>query len=248
MMGRLAQISRHPIKSHGRERLARTFLRPAECLPWDRHWAVAHESANLVPGWNPCANFAIGSKAPAVTAITAQLDELESMVTLSAPGMPDLAFRPDDPSDLPRFLDWIRPLHPANRSAPNRIAKAGRGMTDTDYPSVSLLNLGSNAALSREMGMSLSADRWRANLWIDGMPEWVERDWIGREIAIGDAVLQVVEHIVRCRATMANPETGVIDADTLAALKRGHGHQEMGVYAKVIKGGSITKGDTVTVL
>ena len=69
--GRLAHICRHPIKGHGREDLASVRLLAGACLPWDRHWAVAHEAATLVAGWNPCVNFARGAKAPALMAITA---------------------------------------------------------------------------------------------------------------------------------------------------------------------------------
>jgi uncharacterized protein len=77
---------------------------------------------------------------------------------------------------------------------------------------------------------------------------WAERGWIGRRIRIGGAVLELAEHIVRCRATMANPATGVIDADTLGALQTGQGHQEMGLYARVVEGGAVTAGNTVSLL
>ncbi len=246
MTAHLAAICRHPVKSHGRERLKEVTLRTGEALPWDRHWAVAHEAAKLVPGWNPCVNFARGAKAPGLMSINALLDEATATVTLTAPGRPGLTFRPDDGGDLPRFLDWVRPLNPPDRAQPARIVAAGRGMTDTDYASVSLLNLASNAALGAAMGADLSPERWRANLWIDGLPAWEERAWIGRRLRIGAAMLEVTENIVRCRATMANPETGIIDADTLSALQTGQGHQEMGVYARVIEGGRIAAGDGIT--
>ena len=73
MTGRLAQICRHPIKGHGREDLASVRLLAGECLPWDRHWAVAHEAAKLKDGWNPCVNFARGAKAPQLMAKTSRL-------------------------------------------------------------------------------------------------------------------------------------------------------------------------------
>lgn len=248
MTARLAAISRHPIKSHGRERLDRVVLRAGEALPFDRHWAVAHEAARLEPGWNPCVNFARGAKAPALMAVAAALDEPTGRITLTAPGKPDLTFRPDVAADLPGFLAWVRGLNPPDRAQPVRIVAAGVGMTDTDYPSVSILNLASNAALGSGMGITLEPERWRANLWLDGPDPFAERAWIGRQVRIGEAVLEVTEHIVRCRATMANPATGVIDADTLTALNAGHGHQEMGLYAKVVTGGAIAEDDPVVLL
>ncbi|MDZ4095394.1 MAG: MOSC domain-containing protein, partial [Paracoccaceae bacterium] len=87
---------------------------------------------------------------------------------------------------------------------------------------------------------SLSPHRWRGNFWIEGVAPWAEFDWIGRNLRIGTAVLQVVERIGRCKATTANPTTGQIDADTLAALNAGYGHQNFGVYAKVIEAGTVT--------
>jgi uncharacterized protein len=242
---RLAAICRHPIKSHGRERLDAVTLREGESLPWDRHWAVAHDAAKLVAGWNPCVNFARGAKAPALMAINARLDETRAEVTLSAQGKDALTFRPDDPADLPGFLAWVKGMNPADRAQPVRIVTAGRGMTDTDYPSVSILNLASNAALAQTMDVALEPERWRANLWLDGAEPWAERAWVGKRVRIGEAILEIAEIIVRCRATMANPVTGEIDADTLTGLDAMVGAQEMGVYARVVAGGRIAAGDTV---
>lgn len=250
MIGRLASIQRHPLKSHGRETLGAVTLAAGAALPWDRHWAVAHAEAKLAGGgWLPCQTFSRGAKAPKLMAINAALDEATATLTLSHPDRPGLTFRPDDPADLPRFLDWVRPLCPPDRAQPAGIySAADLAMTDTDYQSVSVLSLASNADLSARMGRDLSPLRWRGNLWIDGLDPWAERAWIGRQVRIGAAVLSVEEHIVRCLATTANPETGERDADTLGALKALHGEQEFGVYAKVIEGGPIRRGDPVELL
>ena len=243
MTGRLAQICRHPIKGHGRETLASVRLLAGACLPWDRHWAVAHEAARLEPGWNPCVNFARGAKAPGLMAISSTLDEATATVTLHHPDREDLRFRPDDPADLAVFLDWVRPLNPGNRALPKAIVAAGRGMTDSEFPSVSILNTPSLADLSARMGQDLSPHRWRGNLWLEGAAPWAEFDWIGRTIRIGGASLRIDERITRCNATKVNPETGILDADTLSALETAFGHQDFGVYATVIESGPIATGD-----
>lgn len=243
MTALLAQICRHPIKGHGRETLASVRLLAGECLPYDRHWAVAHEAARLVEGWNPCANFARGAKAPELMAITCALDEATARLTLNHPERGAITFCPDDPADLPRFLAWVGPLNPPERAQPAKIISAGRGMTDSDFPSVSILSLTSLRDLSARMGQELSRDRWRGNLWLDGADSFAEFDWIGREIAIGGAVLRIEERITRCRATMVDPETGKIDGNTLAGLQAAYGHQDFGVYATVISGGLLNIGD-----
>jgi uncharacterized protein len=248
MTGTLAHIARHPIKSHGREDLASVQLTAGQGLPFDRHWAVAHEAAKLVVGWNPCVNFSRGAKAPALMAISAHLTEATGQVTLTHPDKSNLTFRPDDLADLAQFLAWVGDLTPADRAQPAQIVSGGVAMTDTDFPSVSIFGLASNRDLSGKMGQDLSPHRWRGNLWLDGLAPWAEFDWVGRDVQIGEAVLHVEERIVRCKATSANPATGQIDADTLGALHGGFGHQEFGVYARVVTGGLTALGDKVTLL
>ncbi len=241
----LGQICRHPIKAHGREELASVLLSAGACLPWDRHWAVAHDAAKLGDGWSPCPNFVRGAKAPALMAITARLDEATGVVTLHHPDREPITFRPDAPEDLQLFLDWLRPLVPAERAQPARIVSAGRGMTDSAFPSVAILSLSSLRDLSERMGRPLSIHRWRGNLWIDGWQPWSEFDLIGREISIGRARLRIEERITRCCATMADPATGVIDADTLGALETAFGHRDFGLYATVTHGGTVSLQDEV---
>ena len=239
---RLAHICRHPIKAYGREMLASVCLSAGEGLPFDREWAVAHGGAKLVPGWNPCMNFTRGAKAPALMAVTASLDEAARRVTLDHPTAGRIAVAPDDPADQSRLLAWADPLIPAGRARPAAIVAGGRVMSDSAFPSVSILSLTSLAELSARMGQDLSIHRWRANLWLDGAGAWDEWGWIGQRFRLGDAVLEVVERITRCVATKVDPETGAEKGDTLAALESEYGHQDFGVYARVIDGGQIVNG------
>jgi uncharacterized protein YcbX len=248
MTARVGHICRHPIKGHGREELASVLLSAGACLPFDRHWAVAHEAATLTGGWVPCANFARGAKAPTLMAITSSLDEATRRITLRHPDRPDLTFRPDEAADLPAFLDWVAPLAPPDRAQPARIVSVGRGMTDSDFPSVAILSLASLRDLSARMGHDLSIHRWRGNLWLDGLEPWEEWGWIGRTIRVGEAELRIEERITRCRATSADPASGVIDADTLAGLQQAYGHQDFGLYATVVRGGTIATGDRAELL
>lgn len=243
MTGVLAHICRHPIKGHGREALASVRLLADQCLPWDRHWAVAHEAAKLKDGWNPCVNFARGAKAPQLMAITCAFDEANETLKLSHPDAGEITFDPENPDDLARFLDWVRPLNPTDRAQPVRIVSAGVGLTDSEFPSVSILSLSSLRDLSAKMGQPLSIDRWRGNLWLDGVAPWEEFNWIGKTLTIGGATFRIEERITRCRATMVDPQTGKIDGDTLAALEQNFGHQDFGLYARVLSAGKVALGD-----
>ena len=88
MSGVLKDIWRHPLKSHGRENLQSVKLSVGQSLPWDRHWAVAHDSAKKdidSNGWMSCLNFSRGSKAPELMAINASFDERLKELTLTHP-------------------------------------------------------------------------------------------------------------------------------------------------------------------
>ena len=242
---RVRALWRHPIKGHGREALDSVTLIKGRTIPWDRRWAVAHEAAQTDgTGWAPCANFSRGSKVPALMAINAATDESAGTVTLTHPDRDPLTFDPETGTQA--FLDWVRPLMPENRARSVRLVRVpDRGMTDTDYPSVSLINLNSNDDLGARMAAEMSPLRWRCNIHFDGVPAWQELDWTGRTIRIGNAELKVTEPIVRCLATTANPATGQRDLDTLGCLKSDFGHQHFGVYAQVTRGGEIGPGDTL---
>lgn len=242
MSRRVASLWRHPIKSHGREALRAVTLEAGCTMPWDRVWAVAHEASTADgSGWAPCVNFSRVSKAPALMAVTAELDEASETLTLRHPDRPDLVFRPD--AEPQRLIDWARPLMPADRAASARIVRVpGRGMTDSDFASITICNLSSHRAVEQRLGRALSIHRWRGNIWLDGLGPWEEFEWLDREIRVGGAVLRVRERTDRCLATAANPETGRRDADTLGALES-WGHRDFSVRAEVIRGGEVAVGD-----
>ncbi|WP_296420211.1 MOSC domain-containing protein [Pseudooctadecabacter sp.] len=251
-MGHVAEIWRHPIKSHGREPLSHVTLTAGQTLPWDRHWAVAHEACKFKtddPKWVMCRNFMIGVATPALAAIWASFDEVTGQITLTHTDLSPITFAPDRPEDVARFIAWVQPLCPPDKRQPTDIVTAGtRGMTDTAYPTVSIMTRATHRAVEAQLGTPIAHHRWRGNIWLDGPEPWEEFDWTGGDIRIGDAVLSVQEPIRRCMATAANPQTGKRDVDTLAALRDGWDHQHFGVYATVKTSGTLRVGDTYEVL
>ncbi len=246
MTGFVTSLWRHPIKSHGREAVQQATFNPGQTMPGDRIWAVAHEQSKADGSeWVPCANFNRVSKVAQLMAITCRLLD-NGRIVLSHPARPELEF--DPVSETHVFLDWVAPLMPTNRAASARLVRVpGRGMTDSDFPSVTLCNMASHRAVEQHMGLELSIHRWRGNIWFDQIPEWQEFGWMGRDLLIGEVVFRVTEPTDRCLATTANPETGIRDADTLNALAH-WGHQDFSVRAEVIQGGQLSVGDKVTLL
>lgn len=247
-MKTVTALWRHPIKSHGRESVNRVSLQEGQTFPWDRRWAVTHEAAKTDGGeWASCANFSRGAKAPGLMAITAQTDEATGKITLRHPDLWDMTFDPDTQGD--KLVQWASPIMPKDRAASAKVVPAGaQGMTDSTFASISIHTTASHRALEELLGETLSKERWRGNIWLDGFDAWEEFDWIGKTLRLGTAELLVKERITRCLATTANPDTGLRDVDTLGTLKQNFGHQDFGVYAVVTKPGDIRLGDTAEVL
>lgn len=243
----VSDLYRHPIKSHGREALQSVQLHADCAMPFDRLWAVAHDHSKADGlEWAACANFSRGSKAPKLTAINAALDEATEQVTLTHPDRPTVTLHPEN--DAQQFLDWVLPLVPQDRALPDRVLRLEkRGFTDTPYASISLCNIASHRAVESLALHPLSPHRWRANIWFEDAAPWAEFDWIGRDLRLGDAVLRIQERAVRCTATTANPETGERDVDTLRTLNI-LGHQDFGVYARVITTGTVAVGDKLELI
>ena len=246
-MAQVTSIWRHPIKSHGREEVTSTTLIAGQTMPGDRVWAVAHEASKADGSeWVPCANFNRVSKVPQLMAMSAKLDDTTGLVTLRHPQLGEITFNPD--GDPQAFLEWVHPIMPTNRAQSKRFVKvSNRGMTDSDFPSVTLCNSASHSAVERKLGMDISKLRWRGNIWLDGLSEWEEFEWMGRDVQIGDAILRPLERTDRCPSTNSNPETGVHDADVLSALDS-FGHRDFSVRAQVIQGGLIDLNSKATLL
>ena len=235
---RIASIWRHPVKAIGREALPSVALRAGEGLPGDRRWAVTHENTRETgPGWARKANFLRGVSGPQLMAVTAE--SAGDRVTLRHPDRPDLTVAPE--ADAAALVDWLGPLWPDDLPRPTGVAACATGFTDVPDPWVSINFEASHRAVAQKLGRDLSIHRWRGNLWLAGAGPWTEFDLVGRRFAIGEVVFEGRQAITRCKATMANPETGRRDADTLGAL-RDFGHQQFGLYAEVVEGGTLSPG------
>lgn len=247
-MPSVTALWRYPIKAHGRETITAVTLTEGQTMPWDRRWAVAHELSEAeASGWSHCSGFSRAHDVASLMAIGAKSDIDAGQITLFHPERPDITFDPD--KEPFAFLDWVRPLMPARRPQSVRIVRMDdHGITDTAYPSISLLNQGSNDEMAHAMKQDISIKRWRGNIVFSGLEAWREFDWVGQQIRIGTAVLDIKEPITRCMAPTANPDTGQRDANILGTLIDRFGHQEFGIYATVVESGHIKLGDSIEVV
>jgi uncharacterized protein len=93
--------------------------------------------------------------------------------------------------------------------------------------------------------------RFRPNLIIATGPDergFVENGWLGREIAIGEQV-RIRATMPTGRCVMTTLPQGDLPKDSgILRTAAQHNNAVVGVYAEVISGGLVRRGDTVTVL
>ncbi len=243
MTATVAALYRHPVKGLGFEPMARFDLTADAPVPGDRAYALLHAGAEYIDTWQPRRNFLVVAYGPDLARIRVRT-EADGRLTLSHPERPDLTVDPD--TEGPALRDWVRPLWPAQHSAPHRLVTApAESMADNGLAQVSILNLATLADLSARLGQDLQIERFRGNIVLDGLAPWAEFNLVGETVAIGGATFAVTERIERCRATEANPLTGQRDANTLRALEEGWGHRDFGIYATVTGAGAVALGDAL---
>lgn len=242
MTALLKQIWRHPIKGIGAEACESVELDPDAAVVGDRVWALLHASAEDIDDWQPRRNFLVVASGPRLAAVTAKT--VTNGIQLTHPDREALIF---DPGTEPGALnDWIGDLWPEDRPGPARLVRApAQGMTDVDFPSVSIGNLASLRALSQKAGFEIDMRRFRINLWLDGLAPWEEIDLLNGDITLGSATLSPVDPIERCRAPDANPAKGNRDIVMLNLLEEGWNTRDFGVYFKVKSAGSVSVADAL---
>jgi MOSC domain-containing protein len=98
----------------------------------------------------------------------------------------------------------------------------------------------------------LDGRRFRMLVGVAGCAPYEEDSWLGGLVRVGDAVVRLHEQVARCAITTQNPETGIVDFDTLRAIKERRGlrtgstkHLDLGVFGEVETPGRVRVGDPV---
>ncbi|PRI11297.1 MOSC domain-containing protein [Leucobacter massiliensis] len=135
---------------------------------------------------------------------------------------------------------------PATPAFPEpRLVRAQRGLWDWPDAHLSIINLDTVEALSDAAGQPVDHRRFRGNLYVSGLGPWGELALLGRRVRIGTAVLDIVQPTDRCRATTIGPDSAVSDLNVPGLLASGFGHLFCGVYARVVRAGDVTCGDSL---
>jgi uncharacterized protein len=249
----VARICRYPVKGLSGECLDRTELSIGQGLRGDRRFALARAGTRFETGephWLPKTSFLTQMQDERLAALTTSYREADGTLTICRDGRRVVQAKLTTPVGRGVAEEFFSAyLHEQISGRPKLVMAPEQQMfSDQSEPLVSVINLESVRDLERVVGEAIDPLRFRANIYVNDAPPWSERDWRGREVAIGGARLVVTENIRRCSATNVRPGRGVRDMNIPMALQQGFGHTECGVYARVVLAGVVAVGDAVTVL
>jgi uncharacterized protein YcbX len=248
MAPKIHAIYRYPVKGLSPEPLARTTLAVQETLPADRLYAIENGPSGFdpaAPRHQPKQRYLMLMRNERLARLRTCFDDASHTLAVEAEGRE--AARGDlrtaeGRAAIERFFAVF--CADELRGAPKVLHANGFSFSDVARKVVSIINLGSVAAIEGVIDRPVHPLRFRGNIYVTGWPAWREFDLVGQEITAGKrARLRVIKRIVRCAATNVDPDTGIRDLSVPDTLMRCFGHADCGVYAEVVEGGEIAIGD-----
>ncbi len=143
---------------------------------------------------------------------------------------------PDEP--LPDMMSW--PSEVLEYDSPP-------GTYFDAYP-ILLLSTAALHTLSSQAPNNFDTRRFRPNILIDGLSgAFPENDWVGKQVKIGSAVLSIEMPCPRCIMT-TQPVAEIPKDPKIMRHLVTHNDGNLGVYARVVQPGTMSRGDALHIL
>lgn len=185
MAASIATLRRYPVKGLAGEALDHVTLAAGDGISGDRRFAIAPARTaydDARPRWLRKESFVMLMRDgdEALARLRCAYEQDGRVLVATPPGSParrlDLASasgRAETSAMLNAFLG-------SRRDGPVRVVPAGAlSLTDIPESGLSVVNLASVADFARRVGRPVDALRFRANVYVDGLAPWAEREWIG---------------------------------------------------------------------
>lgn len=260
---RVKQLFTHPVKGLTPHAETQVYLQAGHGIPGDRAFALMYDSKEtdnnspVVP-WMKKQNFAVQCDWAGLAALNCHYDPQTAILTVKRQEVELLAAPTNTTAGRHTisvfFTGYLAAIYPSQSArhpdrAPLRLVGDSKGTTrypDREPVHLSLVSQASIDELSEVTGKAIDVRRFRPNVVLEGVPAWAEFSWVGQEIQLGTARLEITAPINRCLNIDVHPETGERDISLFSLLQKHFKHKQTGVLAKVITNGTVTVGDSLT--
>lgn len=246
---RIAALYRYPLKGFSPERLDAVDLLPGQTIAHDRAFAIENGPSGFdpaAPAHLPKIRFLMLMRNEAVANIASRFDPATRTLSFSEPGQAPVVASVDTPEGRAAIEAWVSTRFASDlRGAPRFLEAPGHSFSDVAKKVLHVVNLATVRAIEEEIGRPVDPLRFRANLYLDGLPAWEELELIGREFTVGGVRLEAVKRTVRCAATNVDPSTASRDMEIPRTIMGLRGHSDCGIYVEVKTPGRIAVGDAM---
>ena len=244
-------LYQYPIKGLSPQPVATVRVEAGKPFPFDRVFALARPGVAVTaeePKWAKKGLFVMLMLDEGLATVRTHLDEETLVLTVRDGGRSLAVGEAGRCGGTRRDVEaFFHRLAPTLRSPPVLVrARDGHFMDKPDNV-ISLINLATVRGLEQQWGYRIDPLRFRANMYIDGVPPWEEFNWVGSDIRLGEAVFRVDRRNGRCGATNVDPATGRRDLDIPGSLRKAFGHKDLGVYLIARTNAELAVGDAVEV-
>ena len=239
-----------PVKGLSGMSLQTAQLRKGQPLAHDRAWAIERSGRffdPVNPRHIPKGKFLQLVNTARLAGLESRYDPGSATLTLLRDGKQLATGQLTSPAGraiIQQFLAaWLKDDIPGN---PRIVGTGDHHFFDVPKPYLSLINIETVKDIARVAGKALDPRRFRANIYITGLPAWREFSWLGKDICI-DArpALRAEERIGRCIATGVDPETGERDVNLPRTMLDAFGHKDCGLYLTPIADIKIHPGASI---
>ena len=110
---------------------------------------------------------------------------------------------------------------------------------------ISLININSIKDFEKNLSKNVENQRFRGNIYVDGLNAWNERSLINKTLIINNVKFRVIREIPRCSATNIKPNTSKYDLSIPISLKKFYNHINLGIYLLPLDNGNINVNDEI---
>ena len=112
---------------------------------------------------------------------------------------------------------------------------------------ISLINLNSIRDFEKKLSKKIEFQRFRGNIYVDGLNAWDERNLINKTLIINNLKFKVTKEIPRCVATNIRPNSSEINLSIPISLKQFYNHINLGIYLMPQNYGTIKLNDDILI-
>jgi uncharacterized protein len=244
-------LYRYAVKGLSPEALASVTLEAGGTMPFDRAYAIENGPGRFDPDnprHLPKITFLMLMRDERLATLVTTFDDATETLTVMRAGKQVARGQLSTPLGRKMIEQFFAAYMKSELRGPPKVVSApGHSFSDVAIKCLHIVNLATVRDLERVIGRPVDPLRFRANVYVDGLQPWAERGWVGREITLGGVRCSIVTDTVRCEATNVDPSSAARDMAIPSTLQRTWGHGDLGVYAKVVAGGTLAIGDAVAV-